>query len=224
MPTKAKICGLRDLGLLRAAAECGADLVGVVFVPGVRRRVPVEQAQEMLDTFRRERPNERPEVVGLFADQPTEEVNRVALACELDRVQLCGQEPVDYCRQISLPVTKVVHVHADREVAQETARVLREVEAYAEARASVTLDRHASTTPGGAGRAFDWAVATEVARRFPILLAGGLTPNNVAQAIHRVHPWGVDVSSGVERDGMKDRAKIAAFLESVRHADSSVPA
>ena len=221
--TYAKICGLRDPASLRVAAEAGADFVGVVFVPGVRRRVSLEHAQEMLEGFRQGPQDVRPRVVGLFADQPLEEVNRVAEACGLDQVQLCGQEPIEYCQQTIVPAIKVVHVRDTEVASQEAERILREVEVYTQAGALITLDRQASATPGGAGRPFDWAIAERVALHFPFLLAGGLTPDNVSDAIQHVHPWGVDVSSGVETGGIKDGQKVRAFLEAVRRSDAAVP-
>ena len=141
-------------------------------------------------------------------DADAETVNRTAEAVGLDLVQLSGDEPWDMCDKLSRPVLKAVKVR-DGTSAEEIIARLRPG-------AVPLLDTHAEGALGGTGRAFDWAVAAEVARRFPIVLAGGLTPENVGEAVRRVRPWAVDVSSGVETDGVKDVEKIWAFIAAVR--------
>ena len=224
-----KIDGLRQLPHMLVAAEAGADLLGMVFVPGVRRRVDVGAAREMAASFRQRCPD-GPQLVGIFADQPVEVVNRVADIVGLDRVQLCGSEGEDHWSSIDRPILQVVHV-ADspgpreqtrpRAVAIVAQRLLR-LEA---ATCTAILDRHSDIQPGGLGEPFDWATArtlSDQGRRF--ILAGGLTPDNVARAIATAHPDGVDVSSGVETAGVKDEAKIRAFVRSARRALDSLQA
>jgi len=221
--TQVKICGLRDAVSLHTVAEGEADFAGVGFVPGVRRSLTPEQARAVLDLFRSGLQGPSPRIVGLFANQPLEQVNALAQSCSLDLVQLCGQEPVEYCRGAAVPVIKVVHVRSDAAVAQETERVLGEVQRYIKAGALITLDRHVDGAPGGSGLSFNWEVAEQVAQRFPFLLAGGLTPENIGDAIQRVRPWGVDVSSGVETNGVKDPVKIRAFINNVRLHSNEQP-
>jgi phosphoribosylanthranilate isomerase len=215
--TLVKICGLREPAHALAAAEAGADFVGLVFAES-RRRVSVDQGRalaaalgepaaaasggaEQIEALLRRK---RPLVVGVFADADAETVNRTAEAVGLDLVQLSGDEPWLMCDKLSRPVLKAVKVR-DGTSAEEIIAVLRPG-------AVPLLDTHAEGALGGTGRPFDWAVAAAVARRFPIVLAGGLTPENVGEAVRRVCPWAVDVSSGVETDGVKDVEKIRAFV------------
>jgi phosphoribosylanthranilate isomerase len=148
--------------------------------------------------------------VGVFAGADAETVNRTVEAVGLDLVQLSGDEPWDMCDKLSLPVLRAVKVR-DGTSAEEIIAALRPG-------AVPLLDTHAEGALGGTGRPFDWAVASEVASRFPIVLAGGLTPENVGEAVRRVCPWAVDVSSGVETDGAKDMNKMRAFITAVREA------
>ena len=222
--TVVKVCGVKELAPMLAAAAAGADMVGVNFVPGVRRRVEPSYAREMVARFRASS-SRSVLVVGLFADQPADEVARIAEQVGVDRVQLCGHEDPDVWRQVGFPFLKSVHVPdmPDDAVAREEAvrsldERLREV---ADAGGMGLLDRASSKQPGGMGQTFDWSVARELARRgHRFLLAGGLTPDNVADAVDAVRPHGVDVSSGVETDGVKDAAKIRAFVSAARGVPS----
>jgi phosphoribosylanthranilate isomerase len=221
--TLVKICGLREPAHALAAAEAGADFIGLVFAES-RRRVSVEQARaivralgeplvgsasdaEGIEAMLRRK---RPLVVGVFADADAESVNRTAEAVGLDLVQLSGDEPWEMCDRLSRPVLKAVKVR-DGTSAEELIAELRPG-------AVPLLDTHTEGALGGTGRPFDWSVAAEVARRFSIVLAGGLTPENVGEAVRCVRPWAVDVSSGVEADGVKDVGKIRAFVEAVHSA------
>jgi phosphoribosylanthranilate isomerase len=152
----------------------------------------------------------RPLIVGVFADQPLEDVNAIAAAAGVDLVQLSGDESADFVREVGHPVLKAVHVEpgADAMDLLDTA-----VEKRA---AALMLDTASPDAQGGTGVAFDWSVGTELAKRVPFLLAGGLTPENVVAAVEQVAPWGVDVSSGVETDGAKDLEKIRAFVRAAK--------
>jgi len=220
--TLVKICGLREPAHALAAAEAGADFIGLVFAES-RRRVSVEQARAIaralgepllaasgggaahVETLLRRK---RPLVVGVFADADAEAINRTADAVGLDLVQLSGDEPPDICDKLSRPVLKAVKVKGSTS-AEDIIAGLRPG-------AVPLLDTHAEGALGGTGQTFDWSVAAEVARRFPIVLAGGLTPQNVGEAVRRVRPWAVDASSGVETDGVKDVGKIRAFVAAVK--------
>jgi phosphoribosylanthranilate isomerase len=210
--TKFKICGLREVGHALAAAEAGADFLGFNFVPGVRRQLGEEQARAIIQEYRRLRGSGGPRLVGLFANQPLEDVNRIVLSCGLDFAQLCGDESLDYCQRVEASVIKQIKVRDGQPVGE----VMRRVEEVVSRNYVALLDKHEAGALGGTGRSFDWGIAREVARRYDFLLAGGLSPDNVVQAIAMVNPWGVDVSSGVETDGAKDVSKIVAFAESVR--------
>lgn len=211
-----KICGVRALEDARVAADAGADFIGLVFVPGRRRRLEIPDAANIVDGIRQSS-SAAPRFVGLFADQPLDEVNRTIVACGLNVAQLCGAESVEYCRQTEAQVIKVLHVpntaSGDEAVSEFAARM----ESYASAGNMITLDRLVEGLQGGTGQSFDWSVAADLSEgghRF--LLAGGLTPENVAQAVAQVRPWGVDVSSGVETGGVQDTAKIKDFIRAAR--------
>lgn len=215
--TVVKICGVRRLENALVAADAGADYVGIVFVPGRRRRVEPEAARVITDSLRELGPD-APRSVGLFGDQPMDEVLDTIAVAGLDLVQLCGDEPVDYCRRVQehAGVIKVLHVPNDAD-ADAIVNFSRRMEAYASAGCIVTLDSQVAGLHGGTGQSFDWRVAADLGaggRQF--LLAGGLTPDNVGQAVAVAHPWGVDVSSGVETDGQQDPDKIRQFVANAR--------
>lgn len=210
--TRIKICGLSRM----EDAIAGADFIGLVFAPG-RRQVSLDKARRLAEAFRRLSPV--PEVVGVFVNSPVDEVNRTAAYCLLDRVQLSGNEDGDYCRRIERPIIKVVHVAATT----EADHILKELEAIRRLELEndpiYMLDTKTGAAFGGSGRVFDWRLAAAAAARFPVLIAGGLSPANVSRLIEQVRPWAVDVSSGVETNGRKDTAKIMNFIEAVRNAD-----
>ena len=203
---KVKICGVRRLDDALIAADAGADYVGIVFVPGRRRRIEPTAARAITDELRTSGPD-APRSVGLFGDQPLADVLDTIAVAGLDFVQLCGEESLDYCRQVQerAGVIKVLHVPNGADAAA-IADVARRIDAYAAAGCTITLDSQVVGLHGGTGQSFDWSIAAELAaggRRF--LLAGGLTPDNVGPAVEQVQPRGVDVSSGVETDGEKGR-------------------
>jgi phosphoribosylanthranilate isomerase len=223
--TLVKICGISDPKHARAAAALGADLVGMVFAPS-RRQVTIGDAQRVVAGLRfkalgmppgadageiesalRDR---RPLLVGVFADQDPDTINAIADECGLDLIQLSGSEPWEMLPLIKRPVLKCMKVRED-----ETADELR---VHLHDGAIVLLDPYVSGTYGGTGQTLDWDVAAEIAGERPTVLAGGLNPANVARAIATVHPWAVDVSSGVESDGVKDVEKIRAFIQAARGA------
>ena len=216
--TRFKICGLRDVGNALIAADAGADFLGFVFVPGVRRQLTADQARAIIEEYGRWQRKKSPRLVGLFADQPLDEVNRTIERCGLDLAQLCGDEPPEYWRQVSVPVIKQIKVRDDEDTARASEETLRRVDEVIAAGDMAMLDRYEAGALGGTGRSFDWDIASEVARNHDFLLAGGLTPENVGLAINIAAPWGVDVSSGVETDLVKDPKKIAAFAREVKRA------
>ncbi|MEX0655859.1 MAG: phosphoribosylanthranilate isomerase [Phycisphaeraceae bacterium] len=230
--TRIKICGIRDVASARAAVEAGADAVGLVFVRGSARRVTVKVAQQIVQAL-----PAFVEPVGLFVDAPTRHVREIAAAVGLRSVQLHGDEhPADVAALAELRVIKAVAFHPSK-IAETLAPWRRERLANLTAvlfdtppPMAVTHegDRAGSAPPlGGSGRAFDWHAlaerceAGELADLPPLVLAGGLTPENVAAAVATVRPYAVDVSSGVESQrGVKDAAKIRAFAQAVQTADA----
>lgn len=214
--TRVKICGITQTAHALAAADAGADFIGLVFAPS-KRLVDVERAKEIVAAVKGH--GERKILtVGVFVNAPAAEVNRIAEYCGLNRVQLSGDEPWDYLRDIERPVIKAVRVRRG----QSSQDVLAELApGYQMLGADLIclLDCYAGGSYGGSGKAFDWRVAQEAAQRFPVIIAGGLSAQNVGEAMRLTRPWGVDVSSGVESEGVKDILRIKAFIEAVRKAD-----
>ena len=217
--TRFKICGIRDAANALVAARAGADFLGFVFVPGVRRQITPEQARDIIDQVRQDPAGHRPRLVGLFADQPLDDVNDIIRYCGLDLAQLCGDETPDYWRKLAVPVIKQIKVRDDVGAERSVAEAANKVERVIADGQTAMLDKYEAGALGGTGRSFDRQTARELAGRFDVVLAGGLTPENVGLAIAEVRPWGVDVSSGVETEGVKDPAKIERFAKEVGRAD-----
>lgn len=197
---RVKICGISTIEAALAAAEAGADAIGLIFASS-RRRVSVEQAREITAAL-------PPFVakVGVFVDEDQHRVNEIVAAGGLDTVQLHGHESPAYSAAMRVPVIKAVRV--------KDAGSLAVLHGYPAA--AFLLDSYDPEAAGGTGRAFDWDLAARVSGPARIILSGGLNPGNVVDALERVHPFGVDVSSGVETDGRKDSAKIRDFVLRVR--------
>jgi phosphoribosylanthranilate isomerase len=220
--TIVKICGVSEPRHARAAASYGADLIGVVFAPS-RRQVTMGQARRIAEALgerggppaapsvaaveQRIRAG-RPLLVGVFADQDADTINAIADECALDLIQLSGSEPWEACASLNRPVLKCLKVHEDQTAPDILAQV--------HGGALLLLDPYVEGAYGGAGVTLDWDVAARVAGEQPVMLAGGLRPDNVARAVGTVHPWAVDVSSGVETEGLKDVSKIRAFIKTAK--------
>jgi phosphoribosylanthranilate isomerase len=196
-----KVCGITRLDDALAAARLGATAVGLVLWPGSPRYVEPARAAEIAAAL-------PPEVasVGVFVNQPIDDVRRAAAEIGLSAIQLHGDEPPSYAAALGYPVWRALALTAVPEVLAEW-----------DAAATILLDAHDPVRRGGTGRTIDWSEAARVARLRPVILAGGLTPDNVRPAIEAVRPFGVDVSSGVEAaPGVKDPDKMARFLERAR--------
>ena len=203
MMVRVKICGITSLRDALAAVEAGADALGFMFYEESPRAVSVRQAREII---RRLPPFVSK--VGVFVNATAAQVKRIARECELDTLQFHGQETPDYCARFSLPVIKAFRIR--------DAASVRELPAYPVA--AWLLDSFVPGRLGGTGAKFNWdlAVLARQAGR-PVILAGGLTPANVAKAVRRVRPYAVDVSSGVETaPGVKDADKMRAFIRKAK--------
>ncbi len=216
--TRVKICGIKQKAHALAIIEAGVDFIGLVFTQS-QRQVTLPQAQDIVGEVKK--CSEATAVVGVFVNMPADEVNRIANSCNLDWVQLSGDEPWEYCHQIIKPLIKVVRIKGRQHPEEICADLASGARVLASQRYIYLLDSQVKGKYGGTGMTFDWGLARQVAEQFPVIIAGGLTPENVAQAIKMVSPWGVDVSSGVEVGGVKDIVKIRAVIEAVRRADDS---
>src|SRR5579875_3976488 len=202
-----KICGLRAPHHLQTAIEAGADMIGLMFYEPSPRYIEPRQARELLNTI--ENQPAAPDVVGVFVNKEADCVHDIVEQVGLDFVQLHGSEIPEFCWQIKRPVIKGLRLHSRDDLGL--------ISAYREATWRILLDTPSSHW-GGSGLTHNWTLACEIARKMPVLLAGGLTPENVGKAISQVRPWGVDVSSGVETSGKKDDSKIRAFIQQARSA------
>jgi len=210
--TRIKICGISDETHALAAAEAGADFIGLVFAPSKRQVIPA-RAREIADAVKKS--SAATKVVGVFVDAPVFQINEIADFCALDVVQLSGNESWEDCRKIANPVIKAIRV--GRQTLEDICAELSAASRLLARRRFITLlDSEVEGKYGGTGESFDWNLAREVAKKFQVIIAGGLDPQNIAMLIERVSPWGVDVSSGVESNGLKDTSKIRAFIEAVR--------
>lgn len=245
MTPRVKICGCRSVEQALAAAEAGADFIGIVFAES-RRRVEAEEASEIVralgtplrelempsppalyrtdstdlrswfehgaSALERLLERKRPLTVGVFADNDPEEVNELVDECGVDLIQLSGGEPWSACLLANRQVIRAVHVDAGDSVEAALGRM------ETGSAMAVLLDTAHATLRGGTGQAHDWAAAATIARTLPVWLGGGLTPDNVGAAVRTVRPWCVDVSSGVETEGVKDGAKVRAFVRAAKAA------
>jgi phosphoribosylanthranilate isomerase len=210
-PVKVKICGITNAEDASAAVEAGADALGFIFyeqspryvVPAVASRIIADLPPLVLP-------------VGVFVNEGMATVRSIMDTCGLAMAQLHGDESASYCRELSRPAMKALRLK-DR----GGLLALAEYQGRGGVRGFV-LDSFSEIAYGGTGQVTDWTLAAEVAKSTPVLLAGGLTPDNVAQAVRTVRPYGVDVSSGVESaPGKKEHAKLRAFVEAVRVVSTS---
>jgi phosphoribosylanthranilate isomerase len=205
--TRIKICGIREAGDARVAAEAGADAIGLVFyeasprylTPGAAARIAAGLPPFVM-------------AVGLFVNPTEGEVRGILDRVPLDLLQFHGDETAEFCERFGRPYIRVVRMEAGTDLVEYAHRFFR-------ARA-LLLDAHVPGQAGGTGKTFDWA---DIPRGLPIpvILSGGLTASNVGRAVREVRPWAVDVSSGVEASrGVKDPRKIVEFIRSVRSEDA----
>ncbi len=201
---KVKVCGITRMQDALLAVELGADILGFNFWPGTLRRIDLENARKIFSEVKG-----KTEIAGVFVNQPLQDIIEVAQAIQMDWAQLHGEETPEYCNEVAIPVIKALRLDSEAD--------LRILNRYSGVRWLID-----SKTPqyGGSGVSPDWGLAKKAGvRAGKIILAGGLNPENVAEAIKAVQPWAVDVASGVEGSpGIKDHLKLEKFIEAVRNA------
>ena len=202
MRTRIKICGLTREQDIRAAVAAGADAIGLVFYAPSPRYLDIKTAHKLVQCV-----PPFVTVVGLFVDAPREEIEQILREVPLDLLQFHGKETVAQCEGFNRPYIKAIRVATETDIRAE-------IEKYPSA-SGILLDSYQQGVPGGTGVSFDWA-KIPAGLDTPVILAGGLTPENVAGAIRQVRPYAVDVSGGVEQSkGIKDPHKIDKFIREV---------
>lgn len=210
--TRVKVCGITTMKDAKAAVDSGVDAIGFIFVESSPRYIPPEVARKItkkLPAF--------VQIVGVFMDQDPVEVEEIIEYCRLTCVQLHGSESPEYCRKLGKAAPPCKIVKAFRVGRQTTAA---HFEGYGKYVSGYLLDTYVDGQEGGTGKAFDWSIIEALDLTMPIILAGGLTPDNVAEGIAAVRPFSVDVNSGVEKKpGEKDHKKLQALMRQVAYAD-----
>ncbi|GLV56522.1 bifunctional indole-3-glycerol phosphate synthase/phosphoribosylanthranilate isomerase [Dictyobacter sp. S3.2.2.5] len=212
--TQVKICGLSEPEHIDTAIEAGADMLGFIFHKPSHRYIQPERVLEVLaasQSYTQPRQGQvLPDLVGVFVNEDADTINAIADQIGLHYIQLHGDETPEFCQQINRPVIKALSLRQLED--------LERLASYRDITWRLLID---TPTPdwGGTGRTGDWELARLAAQQSKILLAGGLTAENVATAIDQVQPWGLDVSSGVETERRKDSQKIAAFIAQVRQSE-----
>jgi len=206
MLTKIKICGITNVQDAHVAVDLGTDALGFIFVPDTPRYIEPQDAVQVISKL-------PPFItkVGVFADESPQVISQIIQTCGLNAIQLHGSETPEYCDNIRA-CGRVTTIKSFRVKDRHSLSPIPEyrVSAY-------LLDTYVKGKKGGTGETFNWDLAIEAKKYGRIIIAGGLTPGNVAEAIRRVQPYAVDVGSGVEAiPGKKDHAKIKAFIENVR--------
>ena len=205
-----KICGIRTLPDALAAIEAGADYLGFNFYPKSVRFIEKSACAEITSVLKREHPQVK--LVGVFVNSSVEEIKDILQTCRLDLAQLHGDETPEIFAQLTPHAFRAFRGIPESNVGYERS-----------GEPAMLIDAAVKGVYGGSGVTADWTAATELAKQYPLLLAGGLTPENVAEAVRRVRPWGVDVASGVESaPGRKDPVKMKAFVQAVKDGEKTI--
>lgn len=204
--TKIKICGITNLEDAIMAVELGADALGFIFTPKSQRFITADRAEKIISQL-------PPfiKTVGVFVNQPAEEIKKILKRSKFDLVQLHGNESSTFCNNFNQKILKAIHVKNKNDLFKMTEY---KVSAF-------VLDTKVEGMFGGTGKTFNWDIAIEAKKLGPVILSGGLSPNNVAEAVEKVKPYAVDVATGVEvQPGIKDPDKLSMFIKAVRNLES----
>jgi len=212
--TRIKVCGMTDVAEANGLVAMGIDALGFIFVDASPRKVAPEMAREIVATL-----PPFVDAVGVFVDQELDVVNDIVKYCRLSMVQLHGNESPQYCAAVNCRVIKTFSIRA----AGELSEVNPFYDPYLEVVSGFLVDTYHEKMAGGTGRTFDWELLKHWGPPGPLILAGGLTPDNIAEAIRQVRPFAVDVNSGVESfPGVKDIAKVERLVQTVRRVDMEI--
>ncbi len=214
--TRIKICGMTTAEHALAAAYSGADFIGIVFAPSTRQ-ISEQKATEIIEAVRTFKPHLL--VAGVFVNSAADEVNSIADRCRLDWVQLSGDEDWEYCSLIERPIIKAIHIFSEMTAEKVLTIAEKGCRIVGRERLLFLLDTGIKNAYGGTGVKFNWDRAREIIAHYPVIIAGGLNPENVADLVKKFSPWGVDVSSGVEINGRKDGGTIDAFIKAVKSSE-----
>jgi phosphoribosylanthranilate isomerase len=215
-PGTIKLCSLREPEQAQFVIDAGADLFGLIFAPA-RRQVTVERAAEIIQTLHEDSYGRGPGAVGVFVDEDVVELNNISEKLDLSFAQLHGDESPAYVAEVRTPTIKAIRPKPG-ETFDAIARRIDSYQRWSRPPVAYLIEGFHPQHAGGQAVLADWHMARLLAMRFPIILAGGLTPENVVDAIEAVEPLGVDVSSGVEANGVKDRAKMIDFVARAKRA------
>jgi phosphoribosylanthranilate isomerase len=208
--TRIKVCGITRSADARRAVAVGVDALGFIFAEQSRRKIDPDKAREIISAM-----PPFVDAVGVFVNAELSLVNEIARYCGLTMVQLHGKETPEYCGAAPVRVIKSFAVHNGTERC--------EFEPYAPVATGFLLDTWHEKLEGGTGKTFDWSLVESFALARPLILAGGLNPGNVGEAVRRLRPFAVDVNSGVESEpGVKDHDLIAALVREVRRVDADL--
>lgn len=218
--TIVKICGIKTLKDALAAIEAGADYLGFNFYPKSVRFIEKSACVEITSVLKRDYPHIK--LVGVFVNSPVEEVKDILNTCSLDLAQLHGDETPEMLASLNGKAFKAIRLTTSESFAPSVfvrESVTESVDKSVDSPAML-IDAAVKGVYGGSGVTADWTAAAELAKQYPLLLAGGLTPENVADAVRQVQPWGVDVASGVESaPGEKDAGKMVQFVKEVKRLE-----
>lgn len=204
---KVKFCGITSLHDARFASGAMADYLGFIFYDESPRYLDPAKAGAIINWI------EGPKFVGVFVNQPLDDVNMIAKQTGVDYVQLHGKENCDYCQLVEKPIIKTIHVAKDDAASDLKARI----EPFADCVDFLLFDTKVGGKWGGTGQSFNWSLLEDVAGELPFFLSGGLSSGNIRAACRKVQPYAVDVSSGIEAEpGVKDYDKIESFMEEIR--------
>ena len=205
--TKIKICGIKDIKIVKDLLNFKIDFLGLNFIENSKRFIDKNTAFDICNKIKETKKSVK--IVGLFQDHEKEHINKLVKFVGLDYVQLCGNESLEYVNAIDCKSIKTIHIKPDDNVDEINGKINN----YLQTCDYVILDTFSKKSSGGTGKTFDWKKYKELFAK-NIFLAGGLNPDNINNAVKISNPWGVDVSSGVETNGKKDVNKILNFINS----------